>query len=382
MRTKNTYFDNASTTWPKPPEVVAAVSHCLATLQGNPGRSGGSHTANLVSQTRELAAQLLGVSDINRLIFTPNATTGINIIFQGLLNSGDHVITSAVEHHAVFRPLLALEKAGRISLTIVPTSPSGLVNPDDLDCALAQKPTRLVTITHASNVIGSCNDIRSLGAVSHAHGALFMSDISQTAGTVPINATNDNLDLFACPGHKALFGPSGTGLCYVGEQVGSLRPFLYGGTGNYSELEDMPDAYPERLEVGTSNFHGLAGLQAGIQTILQRGVIEIQKHEMTLSQQFIDGILALPQLTLHGVLDTPRRLPVFSLTHRHHSPEFLAAELQRQFAITTRAGLQCAPRAHQTLRTFPTGTLRISPSLFHTPSDIDFILEALRQVSR
>jgi selenocysteine lyase/cysteine desulfurase len=284
-----------------------------------------------------------------------------------------------MEHNAVCRPLHALKKHAGLDLEIVRSSPEGYADLDGIARAL-RKSTRLLICNHASNVTGAINQLEPLGRLAKESGAKFMVDASQTAGVVDIDVERDGVDILAAPGHKSLLGPTGTGFCYIGPEI-QIRPIVFGGTGNLSDLESMPEDLPERLEPGTLNFHGLAGLNAAVMYIQGRGLGHIQQCETEIARRTLDGLRALPGLTLHGPLSSPHRLPVFSLSCRDRSPVEWGRLLSQELGIINRVGLHCAPWAHQTIGTFPTGTLRLSAGLFHSDQDVDFLLNALARAT-
>jgi cysteine desulfurase / selenocysteine lyase len=373
----NKYFDNASTTWPKPPQVGAAIVECMQLLQGSPGRSGSGPLAGLVPDTRAAIARLFNIREPSRIAFSFNATGAINLGIQGYLNRGDRVVTTSMEHNAVCRPLHVLKRYRGVSFDTVPASPEGLVDLDALEREL-EKPTKLVIVNHASNVTGTVNAIEPIGRLAKRHGATFMVDASKTAGVVDIDVQRDHIDILACPGHKGLLGPTGTGLCYLAPEL-DVRPVLFGGTGNLSELEYMPENAPERFEAGTLNFHGLAGLRAAIEYLMTRGLADIRRRETEICARTLAGLRSIPGLKLHGTTSADGRMPLFSLTVAGHAPDAAGKNLAERHGIVARAGLHCAPWAHKTIGTFPAGTVRVSPGIFHTDEEIDLLIEALAE---
>jgi cysteine desulfurase / selenocysteine lyase len=380
--TTTLYFDNASTSWPKPKEVVAAIVNSLEAVRGNPGRTAGGHGGGqLISETREAISGMFGISDPHRVIFTHNATGALNLAIQGYLEPGDHVVASSMEHNAVARPLNALRKHRNVTYEVLEASPEGFLDPEDLRRALGKKKAKLVAISHASNVSGSVQDLRALGAVVHEAGARLLVDGSQSAGVVPIDVQRDHIDMLGCPGHKNLLGPAGTGFCYISPEL-EVSPILYGGTGSLSDLECMPEQLPERYEPGTLNFHGLAGLKAGIEYIQGIGVEEINRRETATMELLFEGIRDTRPLRLHGPSTARNRLPVFSFTVPGHDPAVLGRTLSEEFGIVLRVGLHCSPWAHQTLGTYPQGTARVSTGLFHTADDVATLVSCLREAVR
>jgi cysteine desulfurase / selenocysteine lyase len=375
------YLDNAATSFPKAPGVGARMAAFVDAEAGNPGRSGhrlALAAGAVVEDTRGRLARLLGVPDPARLAFTSSATDALNLALWGSLRPGDRVVTSSVEHNAVARPLRALADTG-VEVVTVPASPDGSVDPGDLERAL-RRPTRLVALVHASNVTGTILPVAELTAVAHAAGASFLLDAAQTAGSIPIDASALGVDLLALPGHKGLLGPTGTGALYVAPGC-SVRPLRQGGTGTRSEDDRQPAELPEALEAGTQNTVGLAGLGAALRYLEERGVGAIADHERGCVRGLLDGLAGIPGITVYGVTDEARRASVVSLTVAGWEPADLAAVLDSSFAIASRAGLHCAPAAHRSLGTFPSGTLRLSPGPFTTGHEIDRAIEALRQLA-
>ncbi len=373
----NLYFDNAATSWPKPPAVSRAVADCIDHYMGNPNRSIGTEGRRILYDTRNQLASLLNIRDSSRIIFCFNTTHAINIGIQGLLCTGDHVVTTSMEHHAVGRILRHLERIKKITLDIVRCTPEGYLDPDDLKKSLG-KPTRLVVVNHASNVTGSVNRLQELGHLVKTHHGIFMVDCAQSVGVVTIDVERDQIDLLAGPGHKNLLGPSGTGFLYIRSGI-ELNPLIFGGTGSFSERESQPDQIPDRFESGTPNFHGLAGLHAGLAYLFEQGVETIQWHESQITQKTLEELNHISGIRIIGPTHAADRLPIFSIITPQTDLAVIADTLYENYGIIVRLGLHCAPWAHQTAGTFPGGTLRISPGLFHTDEDLRFLFHALSQ---
>jgi len=378
----NRYFDNAATSWPKPASVSEAVTKVFLEAKGSPGRSNNPELSRIPFQTRKLLARLINVSDSSRIAFGHNATHMINIGIRGVVKKGDHVITTSMEHNAVSRPLRYLEKLGIITLEIVKCSTEGFFDPADLREALKTK-TSLVIVNHASNVSGSVCNLQPIGKLVHEAGALFMVDCSQTIGALPIDVKQDNIDILAGPGHKNLLGPTGTGFIYVSEGT-SPKPLIHGGTGTRSEFDYQPDDLPDCFESGTLNFHGLAGLLAALEYIHSAGLEEITNRKRQMCERVLNGIQTIKGIKLIGPRSSVGRSLVFSLVPEDDSIELadLADILLEDYGIISRTGLHCSPWAHKTLGTFPNGTVRISPGLFHSNEDIDLMLESLEKSIR
>ncbi len=377
------YLDNAATSFPKPESVYQAMDHFARHSLANPGRSG--HRMALASErilddTRHLLNTLFQGESPDRWVFTLNCTDALNMAIKGLVNPGDHVITSDLEHNSVSRPLRALEKLGQIRLTRV-ESHDGYLNPEEVVAAITPE-TRLVVLTHAANVLGTVQPIEPIAHAVRAAGGFMLLDAAQSAGVIDINLSRLPIDMLAFPGHKALYGPTGTGALYVGPRV-SLRPWREGGTGGDSSTETQPDTMPYKLEGGTPNVLGLAGLKAGLEWVLQRGVEASRIHEVQLLQTVVDWVSDHSDLWgIAGAWDPARHVGALSLRPPQGlAPSELGAILDTSFAIAIRPGLHCAPYIHKRLGSFPDGLLRISPGPFNTESDIDTFLSALSDIT-
>jgi cysteine desulfurase/selenocysteine lyase len=374
------YLDNAATSWPKPETVYRAVNHFIREVGATPGRGGHrreEEAQRIADETRTTLAQLFHAPDPQGVAFTLNATQAINMALKGLLHPGDHVITSSIEHNAMWRPLKALEKCG-VQVTAVPCAPDGMLNPTDVEAAL-RPHTRLVAMLHASNVLGALLPIAEVGEIAHRHGALLLVDAAQTAGAYPIDMQVMGIDLLAFAGHKGTYGPHGTGGLVMRPAI-ELETWVEGGSGVFSRLDTMPDELPMRLEAGTQNAAGLAGLLAGVRFVLEQGVECIRAHEMMLASMLIERLQAVPGLSILGPRDLERRTAVVAITVDGYSPDQLAAVLDKVFGVATRAGLHCAPQAHQTAGTLEYGALRFSPGYFTTVKEVDFAVEALQTI--
>ncbi len=373
------YMDNAATSWPKPEETLTAMADYNRSVGANPGRSGHRMSVDagrVILDTREEIADLFGVTNPLRIIFTKNATEALNIAITGLLKPGDHVITSGMEHNSVMRPLRAMERRG-VEVSVIPCSSMGELNPDDVDHAI-KKATRAIYLTHASNVTGTIIPVTEVGKIAREREVLFCVDAAQTAGVIPINITEMSVDLLAFTGHKSLFGPQGTGGLYIRDGLESeINPLTTGGTGSRSESQDHPDFLPDKFESGTPNTIGIAGLGAGIRFIKGIGIERIRKKEQELTAMLIDGLTAIPGVTLYGCLDPEKQTAVLSFTISGMSPAEIALALDDEFNIMSRPGLQCAPAAHHTIGTFSEGTVRLSPGYFLQKEDIEHCIEAV-----
>jgi cysteine desulfurase family protein len=376
-----TYFDHAATSWPKPLAVKAALERYFGEAGGNPGRSGHRMSiagAQVVEDARGEVGELLGVSDPGRIVFTKNATEALNISICGMLRPGDHAVTTSIEHNSVMRPLRHLESQG-LELTVVACAPDGTLDPGDVIEAL-RPDTRLLATVHGSNVMGAMVPIADLAAAARERNVPYLVDASQTAGAVPIDVEALGLDMFAFTGHKAMLGLTGTGGLYLRDGM-SPRPIMRGGTGSRSDLETQPDFMPDRFESGTLNVAGLAGLAAGVRYLLEVGTERVQAHERALVARFLDGAAGIPGVTVHGPQALDRRCGVVSFNIDGLASSEVSMLLDRDYGIMSRPGLHCAPGAHRTIGTFPTGSVRFGFGLSNTEAQVDDALGALDDIS-
>lgn len=378
------YFDNAATSWPKPPGVAEAMTHYLNDIGASPGRSGhrlAVEAARVVYGAREAVAELFGAPDPLRIVFGANVTEALNLALNGLLRPGDHVITGSVEHNSVMRPLRALERDG-VALTVAPCSPQGELDPADIEAAIRPN-TRLIVLNHASNVVGTLLPAAEAGQIARRHDLLLLVDAAQTAGAYPINMETDHIDLLAFTGHKSLYGPMGTGGLVIGERVDATRlaPLKRGGTGSRSEHEEQPAFLPDLCESGTPNAVGLAGLGAGVRWVLAQGVEQIRAHEQALTAQLLAGLAAIPGVTVYGTRDARRQTATVSFNIAGLQPSEVGLRLDDEYEIMCRVGLHCAPAAHRTLGTFPTGTVRFGLGAFNTAAEVAAALKAVAALS-
>jgi len=377
------YLDNAATSWPKPTEVLKAMTDVLERAGGNPGRSGhrlSIAAARIIYDTREEIAQFFGVSDPLRVIFTSNATHAINLALKGILKPGDHVVTSSMEHNSVMRPLRNLEKQG-IRLSIIPNDPDSSLDAKNVT-KIVTSNTRLVVMTHASNVVGTILPIAEIASITHKTGALLLVDAAQTAGAIPIDMQSMGIDLLAFTGHKELQGPPGIGGLVIADGVDASRiePLIHGGTGSRSESEEQPDDLPDKYESGTANTAGIAGLGAGLRWIKVRGIGEIRGHMKKLSQTLMDGLSNLPKVKIYGTLDPERSVAIISFTVAGKRVSDIGLRLDEEYGILSRVGLHCAPAAHRTIGSFPEGTIRLAPGVFTTLDDVQEAIAAINKV--
>jgi cysteine desulfurase/selenocysteine lyase len=381
MSTPEIYFDNAATSWPKPQAVREALAASFDLAGGNPGRSAHRMSvaaARVVEAARSALAELLGIADPSRIAVTENATEALNLALYGLLRPGDHVVTTSVEHNSVMRPLRHLEALG-VELTVAPCAPDGTLDPDNVRRAL-RPDTRLLATIHGSNVTGALMPVEQLAALAREYAIPYLLDASQTAGTVPIDVAALGVDLLAFPGHKGLLGPTGTGGLYVREGL-RLQPLMRGGTGSDSALEWQPEFMPDAYESGTPNVLGLAGLAAGVDFLLERGVAQVAAHERALRRRFCAGAHAIPGLRLYGPPADGLCCGVVSFSVEGLVPSEVSTILDQSFGIMARPGLHCAPGAHRTLGTFPTGTVRFGFGWANTEAEVERALEALAEIA-
>ncbi|MFO8192746.1 MAG: aminotransferase class V-fold PLP-dependent enzyme [Bacillota bacterium] len=378
----NIYFDNAATSWPKPETVYHSAEIHMRSAFGNPGRSGHTRTLaadRLIYRVREKTADFFNIADPARIAFTLNATDALNMAIKGLLEKGDHVLYTAMEHNAVLRPLTRLKTEGIIETTMIPCSDEG--DPDLVFLENAYRPsTRLLIINHASNVVGTIVPIKRMIESAHQRGVPALVDTAQSAGCIKIDIQADDIDLLAFTGHKSLLGPTGTGGLYVRPGL-DLKPLREGGTGSQSELDLQPENMPERLEAGTLNSTGLAGLLAGIDYIEDRGLDNIHDQEKKIRAYLYERLLDIKGITVFGPPETDRCTCVVSFNLGDTDCGSLGHILENRYGIFCRTGLHCAPYAHRTIGTFPAGTVRISPGIFTKTDDIDYFIKALKEIA-
>lgn len=383
------YLDQAATSFPKAPGTADAVYRYMTECGCSVSRGGyaGAYSAEeLVYDTRVLLCRLFGCdeTDPKKVVFTKNVTESLNVLLKGLLRPGDHVLVSSMEHNAVMRPLGQLAKQG-IRVTRVPCAGDGSMDPADLETRI-EKDTRAVVMLHASNVCGTVLPAAEIGAICRARGIRFILDTAQTAGTLPLNMDGMNIDALAFTGHKGLLGPQGTGGFLIREEMASeLDPLITGGTGSISHTEDVPDFLPDRFEAGTLNLPGIAGLSASLGWLLAQPEGRLLTHELKLTARFLRGMEALEAdglLQIIGKHGTDDRTGVVSIVPLHMDPAELAFRLDERYGIATRVGLHCAPAAHQTLGTWPAGTVRFSFGAFNTEAETDETTRAVAVLCR
>lgn len=386
------YLDNASTTFPKPQAVADAVYQYITNTGTNISRGTcATNTEDLVFATREQLCRFFGGEDSKNVVFTKNITESLNIIIKGLLHSGDHVLVTAMEHNAVMRPLrqigaeLTLDNAPADAITFsrIPCNEEGALCLDALP-QLMRSNTKAIIMTHASNVCGTVQPLAQVGSFCQEHGLKFIVDSAQTAGVLPIDMQAMHIDALAFTGHKGLLAPQGIGGFVLRESIiDAIAPLIVGGTGSLSHTEHTPRFMPDKFEAGTLNLPGIAGLHASLTWLQQQGIGKILTHELTLTQQFLDGLQQLEAqklLRIIGKRDCTDRVGVVSVSTEKMDIAELAFILADKYGIATRVGLHCAPNAHKTLGTYPTGTLRFSFGRHNTAEEVNIALQALEEV--
>ena len=375
------YLDNGATTFPKPEKVYDTVYDCMKNYCANPGRSGhkmAMKSARAIYDARENIAKLFNIDDPMTIVFTHNATDSLNLAIKGVLENGDHVITTSMEHNSVIRPIKALEEKG-VENTVVKCDHEGKLDIKDLEAAI--KPnTKLIVTTGASNVTGTLIDLEAVGEVAKKYDILYLADVSQSAGVYDIDVKKINVDMLAMPGHKCLFGPQGTGILYVRDGL-KLKILKEGGTGSRSEELTQPELYPDRYESGTHNTPGIAGLNEGVKFILETGIDNIRKHEEELCRYMLDRLQEVKDIKIYGPMNEKERASVISINIGDMDSGEITFRLDSEYDIATRSGIHCAPLAHTTLGTMQQGTVRFSLGYFNTKEDIDTAVNALKYIS-
>jgi len=383
------YLDNAATSFPKPESVHNAVRSFYSEFGVNPGRSGcdlGLTAEKMIHTTRQRLSAFFNPTleaagkskDSNRLVFTLNATMAMNLIINGTTRPGDHIITTDAEHNSVIRPVNHRTLA-EVAATFVPLDGEGFVDPQEIRKAL-RKNTALVIVNHGSNVTGVVQDLKAIGAVCREAGVPLAVDVAQTAGVLPIDMVECNISFLAFTGHKGLLAPTGTGGICVADDA-EIEGTIYGGTGVRSaELFHLKE-YPYRLEAGTHNLAGIAGLAAGLTWIEERGMEHIYRHEMELLSRLEAGLAEIRGVTLHGTRDLKRRVATMSFTVAGFDPSDVGTILDVEYQVQSRTGLQCAPLIHEHMGTTPRGTVRFSAGPFNTERDIDLAVKAVREIA-
>ena len=379
------YLDNGSTTFPKPKSVAEAVYTYMTSVGSNINRGcydSAYDVEELVFETRQMLAELFNGGDCKNVVFTKNVTESLNVILKGFLKPGDHVLVSSMEHNAMMRPIRQLEKLG-VEFDRMPCDEQGNLKLDAVE-AMIRPNTRAIAMMHASNVCGTVLDIGAVGEICHKRGLKFIVDCAQTAGVLPVDMEAMHIDALAFTGHKGLLGPQGIGGFILKEEmIGLIDPLLSGGTGSISHTEEIPDFMPDRFEPGTMNLPGIVGLHAGLQWLQETGTENIKNHELALTGRMLAGLEELEQagaIRILGRRDLENRTGVVSIQTLTKELSQAAFELDADYGIQTRVGLHCAPSAHETLGTYPTGTIRFSFGWWNTAEQVDQALLALKEI--
>lgn len=375
------YLDNAATTMHKPQCVIDAVVRAMSSM-GNAGR--GANDASLsasriIYDTRERLCRMFGGTSPKQVVFTCNSTESLNIAIRGVLNPGDHVITTVLEHNSVLRPLYEMEKKG-VRLTIVGCDEKGRLNVEELENAICED-TKLIACTNGSNLTGNYVDVGAIGEIAHRHNVLFLVDASQTAGVFPIDVQKMNIDILCFTGHKGLLGPQGTGGMYVREGL-DIRPLKSGGTGVQTYNKEQPKEMPTALEAGTLNGHGIAGLHAALGYLEETGIDSIRKREQELMRKFYEGVKDVPEVTVYGDFEQEERCAVVTLNIGDYDSGEVSDALLTDYGISTRSGGHCAPLMHGALGTVEQGAVRFSFSHYNTDEEVETAIRAVRELAQ
>jgi cysteine desulfurase family protein len=380
---KTYYFDHAASSWPKPKQVIEAMSKCLNEFGANPGR--GSHQMAVKAsrglfETRKTLAKLFGISNPNDICYTMNTTEALNLAIKGSIKVGDHVITTSIEHNSVRRPLEYLRKTKNIEISYIQSDNQGYVNPIEIRNAI-QSNTRLVICSHSSNLFGTIVPIEEVAEICHDKKVWLLVDAAQTAGTIPIDVQKMGISMMAFPGHKGLLGPQGTGGLYIHPEI-DLEPLLQGGTGSQSEAIEQPLVRPDRYEAGTQNTVGIVGLNEGVKTVLNETVESIHAKEWALSQRLMEGIQEFKGIQLLGPNIGKAKTGIVSFVMEQIDAAELAFILDQSFQIAVRAGFHCTPLGHQSAGTTETGAVRASVGFYTTEEEVDHFIHSIKEISK
>ena len=380
----NVYLDNASTSFPKPKSVSDSIYNYMTNIGGNPGRSNHNNALNAnrcLYTARENIASFFNYDSIDNVIFTSNITSSLNILLNGILKAGDHVITSSMEHNSVIRPLHNLSINNGIELSIIDAKTNGIIDVSAIESAI-QCNTKVVVLTHASNVVGSIQPIKEIGILCKANNIHFILDSAQSAGVLPIDFKELNLSALAFTGHKSLLGPQGIGGFIITNELNSIcNATILGGTGSLSHSLIQPDFLPDKFESGTLNIPGIVGLSSGIEFIRHEGLNTIREHTKNLRASLIDGICNIPNYLIYGELSSDLGTSCVSISHSKMDISELSFALDNDFGISNRSGLHCAPLAHKTIGSYPEGTVRLSIGYFNTIEEIKYTVDCLNKIN-
>lgn len=376
------YLDNAATTLKKPPQVAQAVYDAISNGVGNASR--GSHQDSLeadaiVFNAREKIARLFGAADPAHVVFTMNITESLNMALQGLVEEGTAVVTTECEHNSVLRPLYALERDRDVELRFVPADKKGRIRYEDFEKLMDDK-VKVVVCTNASNLTGNRIDVAKVAEIAHKHGAILIVDAAQSAGGMPINMEEMGIDVLCFTGHKGLFGPQGTGGLCIRPGI-EIKPLISGGTGIQSYNKEQPKELPNHLEAGTMNIHGIAGLSAGVDYILENGPENLGAQELKLARMFYEGIKDIPGVVVYGDWEQEMRAPIVTINVRDYDSGEVSDALSEQYGISTRPGAHCAPKMHEALGTVRQGAVRFSFSPFNTEEEVQAAVNAVREIA-
>lgn len=375
------YLDNAATSFPKPQEVYDRIMEVMTKYCANPGRSGHDlalEAGRIIYDSREKVANFFNIDDPMQLAFTANASMALNMGIKGALKKGDHAITSSMEHNSVLRPLHKLKEDGVIELTVVECNEDGTIDLNKLEGAIKEN-TKLIALTHASNVSGTKFPVEEIGEIAKRKNVLFLLDSSQTAGIYDIDVKKMNIDIMGSAGHKSMLGPQGTGILYINPEI-ELDTIIEGGTGSQSAFVTQPDMMPDKFETGTPNTPGIAGLGAGIDYINKVGIENIRNHEENLARKFIEELRKIDIIKIYGPEDFSKRVPVVSINIGEEDSSEVGYILNSEYGICTRPGLHCAPLTHRTLGTFEQGTVRFSFGIFNTEEEVMKAVGAIKDI--
>lgn len=377
------YLDNAATSQRKPEGVFQAMKEFFEEVNANPGRGGyelSLEAGRRVMEARESIARFFRVEQPHQVVFTPNITVALNVVLKGLLDAGDHVLITGLEHNAVVRPLAALAKERGVTYSVIPTDPQGLIDPQKVEEKILPH-TKMIVATHASNVVGTIVPIEELGQIAQRRGLYFVVDTAQTAGLLPLDFNKLQASALTFTGHKHLLGPMGIGgFCVRIEVAQKMRPLYEGGTGSISDKEEQPEFLPDKFESGTLNTLGIVGLGAAIKYLEAQGLEKIRAREKTLTRHLLEGLQQLPGMVVYGPQDPKLQTGTVAINLKEVDNAELCFVLDQKFGIMTRPGLHCAPLAHKTIGTFPQGVLRLSIGHFTTKEEVDYVLESLAQI--
>jgi cysteine desulfurase family protein len=380
---KTYYFDNAASSWPKPKQVIEAMTNCLNEYGANPGR--GSHqmavkASRALFETRKSLAKVFGISNPNDICYTSNATEALNLAIKGSLREGDHVITTSIEHNSVRRPLEYLRKTKNIEVTYIQSNKEGYINSIDIRAAIKNN-TKLVICSHSSTLLGTIVPVSEIAEICRDKKVLFLVDAAQTAGTLPIDVQKLGISMLAFPGHKGLLGPQGTGGLYIHPEI-DLEPLLQGGTGSQSEAIEMPLVRPDRYEAGTQNTVGIVGLNEGVKAVLGQTVEAVHAKEWALSQRLMEGIKEIKGIQILGPAIGKDKTGIVSCVVEQIDASELAFILDHSFQIAVRAGFHCTPLGHQSAGTTETGAVRASVGFYTTDDEVEHFVQSIKEISK